>query len=535
MLRITVREDGNKERIGAAGKIGGPWVPELENVWRSVYAPGKEIEIDLKEVTGVDEAGLELLKRMHRAGARLVTCGVMMTALVDEIAGSRDTPDKRNRLARIVGVLVLLHGLSLHAQSTPQATVRLTLRDAVRMALRQNPQVAIANLNLAESQESRTIAHAALLPNASLNASENAVRGNLATTLGTTIPHFPGHFGPFWAIQAGPGFSAPVFDLTIWEKWRASKENVSASTAQQTTIREQNAQLVVSQYLAGLRAEADVSAAKSRVDLAKALLGLATDQQKNGVGTSIDTLRANVQYQNEVQRFSQAGTQRKVALYGLSRLLNVDPEETLELADAASFFETPPFNSSQTIAAAYEQRPEIQTIEAQIRSAEFEKHAAASERLPRLTVHGSWGLEGLTPTTMIPAYQYSAAVEVPLFTGGRIQAETVSADLEIRKLEQARRDLRNQIAQEVKTALAQLESARVQVEAANLGVKLAEEEVAQAQDRFRAGVANNIEVITGQDDLARANDNQTAALYSYNQARADLAHATGQVEALYSK
>jgi outer membrane protein TolC len=66
-------------------------------------------------------------------------------------------------------------------------------------------------------------------------------------------------------------------------------------------------------------------------------------------------------------------------------------------------------------------------------------------------------------------------------------------------------------------------------------VRLAREEVVQAQDRFRAGVANNIEVITGQDELARANDNQIAALYSYNQARADLARATGRTEALYAK
>jgi outer membrane protein len=207
----------------------------------------------------------------------------------------------------------------------------------------------------------------------------------------------------------------------------------------------------------------------------------------------------------------------------------------VELADAASFFETPPFNSSQTIAAAYEQRPEIKAVEAQIRSAELEKRAARSERLPRVSVNGSWSLEGLTPTTMIRAYQFAAAFEVPLFTGGRIQAETAAADLEVRKFEQTERDLRNQIAQEVKTALTQLESARVQVEAANLGVNLAKEEVVQAQDRFRAGVANNIEVITGQDELARANDNQIAALYSYNQARADLARATGQMEALYSK
>ena len=70
---------------------------------------------------------------------------------------------------------------------------------------------------------------------------------------------------------------------------------------------------------------------------------------------------------------------------------------------------------------------------------------------------------------------------------------------------------------------------------ANLGVDLARQEVGQARDRFQAGVANNIEVITAQDELARANDNQIAALYRYNQSRADLAHSVGQMEALYAK
>jgi outer membrane protein TolC len=59
--------------------------------------------------------------------------------------------------------------------------------------------------------------------------------------------------------------------------------------------------------------------------------------------------------------------------------------------------------------------------------------------------------------------------------------------------------------------------------------------VEQARDRFQAGVANNIEVITAQDELARANDNQIGALYRYNQARADLAHSAGRMEALYAR
>jgi len=42
-------------------------------------------------------------------------------------------------------------------------------------------------------------------------------------------------------------------------------------------------------------------------------------------------------------------------------------------------------------------------------------------------------------------------------------------------------------------------------------------------------------VITAQDALARANDNQIDALYRYNQSRADFSHAIGQIEGLYSK
>jgi outer membrane protein TolC len=87
----------------------------------------------------------------------------------------------------------------------------------------------------------------------------------------------------------------------------------------------------------------------------------------------------------------------------------------------------------------------------------------------------------------------------------------------------------------VKTAVAQVEAARNEVTVANLGIQLAREEVDQARDRFQAGVANNIETITAQDELARANDNQIGALYRYNQARAGLAHAVGQMEALYAR
>jgi outer membrane protein TolC len=139
------------------------------------------------------------------------------------------------------------------------------------------------------------------------------------------------------------------------------------------------------------------------------------------------------------------------------------------------------------------------------------------------------------PSNAIPTYQYTGSLNFPLITGGRIKAQVTKADLEIQKVEQQKADLRNQIALDVKTSLLNLRSARNEVQVADLGVKLAQDEVAQARDRFNAGVANNIEVISAQDSLSRANDNQILALYRFNQARADYARAIGQMEKTYAK
>jgi outer membrane protein TolC len=523
MLRITVQENKTTWRLKLEGKLAGPWAAEATATWQSAPT-GKNLEVDLCGITTVDAAGKELLASMHKAGAKLTSAGCANNSLLSDI---------RRGLVGAMAALLLVFTASANAQEP--VPLRLTLKDAVTMALKQNPQVAIANLNLIESEENRTIARSALLPHVSFNAGDRVTRGNIETLIGRKIPGFPSHNGPYWTLQAGPTFSMPVLDLSLWRKWRASKEIVGATAAQQTSARELNAQLVVSQYLGALRASAEVTAAQSRLDLAKALFDLAADMQKNGAGTGIDTLRSRVQFQNETQRYTEASTQSKTALYGLARLLNLAPEQSIDLADNASFFETPAFDGENSVATAIHTRPEMRTVEAQMRAAEWQKAAAKDQRLPRISVGGGWSLQGTTPNTMIPVYQYGAALEVPLFTGGRIGAETAVADIELRKLQQAKLEVRNEIALEVKTALAQIESARVEVEAANLGVTLSQETVRQSRDRFRAGVANNIEVITAQDELARANDNQIKALYRYNQSRADLARATGRMEATYTK
>jgi outer membrane protein TolC len=419
------------------------------------------------------------------------------------------------------------------AQDT--APLKLTLKDAVGLALKQNPQVILANLEVSQSRQDRLLARSELLPQANGSLSETVNRLNIHSEFGAAIPGFPTHIGPFEVFQAGVSVNAPVFDLTLWRHYKASQKDVDARRARESTAREESVMLVVSQYLGCQRAAADVSAAQSRVELAQAIYDQSADLQKNGVGTGIDTLRGNVQLQNEKQRLIVAQTVLQTSLYGLARLLNVDPHRTLEIADQVSFFDTPEVALDQTLEKAYATRPELRALHSQEERAALDARTAADQRLPKVVFSGFWAQQGLTPDAVIPVYQYQGNIIVPIFTGGRIQADRAKADLAIRQLQQQEIDLRNRIALEVKTAAAQVESARNEVTVANSGIQLAREEVTQARDRFQAGVANNIEVITAQDELARANDNQIGALYRYNQARASLAYAAGQMEALYAK
>jgi outer membrane protein len=552
MLRITMEKKRGRTVLGVEGRLAGAWVGTLEQCWRE-RAPEEKFSVDLCGVSFIDAAGKVLLKEIHKQGGKLIAEGCLNQSIVEEIEG-RDRSGKGGCWGRKKGSHIIFYvaffSLVLtpavaRAQGTgrqsplpgtpPSGVMRLTLDQAVGLALKQNPTAQIAIITAAESVQDRNVARAALLPQASLSVTDTVERLNLQAFLGERIPGFPEHAGPFQVFSAGPTFSAPVFDLTLFRRYQAARETANASKSDSLSTREQVILLVVSQYIGTLRAVANVQASESRVQLAQALYDQAADLQKEGVGTGIDTLRANVELQNEKQRLLEAEADRDTSLFGLSRLLNLDPRQVIELGDSLSFFDTPQPEVVASIDSALAERQEWKSLQLQLKSAGLQKKASSESRLPKLDFTGNWAYLGGSSTTGIPTYNYEAEVSVPLFTGGRIHAEIVRADLEIQKLQQQEDDLRNQIALDVKTALINLDSARSQVAVANLGVQLSKEEVDQARDRFKAGVANNIEVIQAQDSLARANDNQIAALYRFNQARADYARSIGQMEKVYSK
>jgi outer membrane protein TolC len=78
--------------------------------------------------------------------------------------------------------------------------------------------------------------------------------------------------------------------------------------------------------------------------------------------------------------------------------------------------------------------------------------------------------------------------------------------------------------------LLNLDSTNEQVAVAREGQELAQRELEMAQDRFQQGTANNVEVITAQDELARAEENYILAVSSHVDAKFALARAMGDTE-----
>jgi len=438
------------------------------------------------------------------------------------------------KIAAVLLLLVLGTKAAVKAQDASSRDRKLSLNGAVDLALKQNLDIQIANIETATRQQDRVIARSELLPHASFEADESVNRYNLKAQIGIQIPNVPHSIGPYQAVHVGPTFSAPVFDLTLIRQYQASGHRLLATRADEQTVREETALLTVSEYMAHLRSLASITAAESRVELATRLAHQADDLLKDGVASKIDVSRAQVRLREEQQRLIDAQRDADTTLYALKRIMNVPDSQKIEFADQQDFFHTPSLDLSDPLATALVQRPELHSLAESIKAAQLEHKAAAAESVPKFTFDGFWDEQGQTFSKATPGYQYQVNMRVPIFTGGRLRAERKSTALAEQRTEKQLAQERNQVTEQVRDGQVELQSALHQVDLGRQEVQLANEEVTLSQGRFQSGVTDNIEVTQAQDSLARANDTEIGALFRYNIARAQLARAVGSVEQTYT-
>lgn len=86
MLRIDTIETASAITLELHGRLIGPWVPLLESLWRSTEGcpSGKNLAVDLKDLTAVDAAGRYLLRMMKAKSVTLAGGGIGIRALLDD-------------------------------------------------------------------------------------------------------------------------------------------------------------------------------------------------------------------------------------------------------------------------------------------------------------------------------------------------------------------------------------------------------------------------------------------------------------------
>src|SRR5205807_2461597 len=161
---------------------------------------------------------------------------------------------------------------------------------------------------------------------------------------------------------------------------------------------------------------------------------------------------------------------------------------------------------------------------------EFSKRAAVSERLPAVGMNADYGDIGPNPLNSHGTFSVSASVRFSIWEGGRIRGDIEEADAHLQQRKAELADLQGRIEYEVRSALLDLQTAADQVEVARSAADLARRALEQAQDRFTAGVADNIEVVQAQNSVATAATSYIDSLYAHNFAKALLARAMGVVE-----
>jgi outer membrane protein TolC len=439
------------------------------------------------------------------------------------------------------GFAILLAAMTLcHAQTQSPPEMELTMRRAVEIATATdgNARVQLVNESIAQAQARSVQARSAILPTLDGTVGARSFTQNLQSFgLRLNLPELPGFnfaiptlVGPVDVFDARATAQWNMLDFSAIKRYQASKAGIEAARAETGSVRDDVSQQVARAYLAVLRAEAARETALANVRLSEELVRLANSQKEAGTGTGIDVTRARVQLANDQQRSIVTANEVDRAKMQLLRVMGVPTSNRVRLVERLSRVPVDARDLEAALALARNDRPDIQTQLKREETARLNYSAAKWERLPTLGATTDYGSIGLVGGSVLPTYTVAGSVRIPVFDFGRRDADRKNALSQYRSEQIRTADLRKQAELEVRLALDALESADAQIRAAEEGLQLSENELAQAQRRFQAGVSTNIEVTDAQTRLQRARENRITALFNYNLARIDLAAATGKIQ-----
>jgi outer membrane protein TolC len=414
-----------------------------------------------------------------------------------------------------------------------QAPLRLTLREAIERGLRANVGVLLARADLLDADGARIRSRAALLPKVDGGISPALQIRNLHT-FGLSFAIVPEVVGPYSTYDFRTYFSQPVINLQSCRNWKSSEKQEQASRLDYQEVRDSVVRDVAALYLSAEAAAAQTKAAEARVRTAQALYDLAQKQHDAGVATGVDVLRARVTLANEEQVMLEDRNATRQVLLSLARSIGLDPAMPVELSEVLTFRPLVPPRIGTAVTGALSTRADYLSLAKQRQALVEQQQANHARYLPSLSIDGDYGGIGRTLGQVRQTMLVAGTLHITLFNQDR-EGKREQIDSRIASIDARIADLRRGIEEQIRSALLNLDTAAEAVNVAKQGEELAQRELKLARDRFRSGVTDNIEVITAQDALARAQENYISALTQHEDAKISLARALGGTEKTYER
>jgi outer membrane protein TolC len=424
---------------------------------------------------------------------------------------------------------------SVPAGTATNTLIGLSLQEALQRALNYNLGMVNVTEDVRRARAQRLTFLSQLLPDVNGGLRETVQQTNL-TALGFRPSLFPKGItipsvvGPYNYFDFRATLEQPVVDLTRLHNLRAATENARAAEFTARDTRDLVVLAVTGSYLQVIAAGSRVRAAEAAVRTSEATYQQATDQLRNGLNARIDVTRSRVQLQTDQQRLRGLRADFDTQKLTLARIIGLPSGQVFSLSDDFVFSPLADLTQEEALARAKADRADIMAAQAAVRAAEAALRAARSQYLPSVSVEADYGVIGTNPSQSHGTVGMTGSVNFPIWRGHKIKADIEQAQSVLSQRSAEYADLMGQLDFEVRREFIDLAAAADQVSLAQNNAGLAADTLRQSQDRFKAGVADTVEVVQAQQTVEQADNDLISASYEHNLAKAALARALGRAE-----
>jgi outer membrane protein TolC len=399
----------------------------------------------------------------------------------------------------------------------------------VQRGLRANLGVLLSNTQSANARGERLQDLQALLPSIDGNIKEAFVQSDLAAQ-GLKIPGFPTVIGPFGYTDIRANLTWTVVSLNALKTYMAAKHNFNATQLSAQDARQMVILTVGNAYLKLLADQAQIDSTQAQLQTSQVSLDQAASNHAAGTAPKLDELRAQVDNQSLQQQLISARNVLEKDKLALARTIGLPLAQKFQLADAAPYaaFDQP--DVQKAIQQALANRKDRQASAEMTKGAEDTRKAATYDRLPTLKADADYGDIGVNVRHSHGTVDATGTLTIPIFKEAQFRGEALVAQSQLDQQRDQQSDLDAQIEADVRDALLDIASSQQQVEVARSNVQLSSEVLSEAQDRYKAGVSDNLAVSDAQQTVAQANSQYINSLYQHNVAKLNLARAMGVAE-----